>query len=155
MANLAHLENLSTSNPAPVVRLRDRLSVGWQDWLERRKELLDWVDGKPRRSLQLRAPADINLRTLANDLQYFSTISVQVESFTDGRIFSLGYSLRRRYRYDGTLVAVGDLLPEQLSLFQRCGFDRVESNLAFDPNEAPYPVLQGFQPHHVIQGADS
>ena len=151
MANLAHLENLSTTNSATVVRLRDRLSVGWQDWQDRRKELLVWRDAHLRRSLQLRAPVDISLRALSTDLEHFSIISIQVVSFTDGRIFSLGHSLRRRYRYDGTLVAVGDILPEQLSLFQRCGFDRVESDLEFDPTEEPYPVLKGFQPHHVIQ----
>ena len=151
MANLAHLEKLSLTNHATVVRLRDRLSVGWQDWQDRRKELLVWRDAHPRRSLQLRAPIDISLRTLSTDVENFSTISIQVVSFTDGLIFSMGHSLRRRYRYDGVLIAVGDILPQQLSLFQRCGFDRVELDLEFDPTAAPYAVLQGFQPHHVIQ----
>ena len=49
-------------------------------------------------------------------------ITVFVERFADGRIFSLGTLLRTRYGYKNELRAFGDVLRDQLFFLKRAGF---------------------------------
>lgn len=51
-------------------------------------------------------------------------IDIRFASFKDGRGFSLAALLRER-GFEGELRAVGDVLPDQLDLLQRSGFDSV------------------------------
>lgn len=67
--------------------------------------------------------------SLANDadpmqqpLEGVQTILLQFPKFTDGRAFSQALMLRRRCGFDGDIRAVGDVLVDQLSQMQRCGF---------------------------------
>jgi len=52
-------------------------------------------------------------------------IVLQFLASADGRGFSVAASLRERLGYDGKLFAVGQLIPDQLSLAFQCGFDAV------------------------------
>ncbi|MDZ4140861.1 MAG: DUF934 domain-containing protein [Methylotenera sp.] len=56
------------------------------------------------------------------DLNALPIIAVHVERFADGRIFSLGTLLRKRYGYKNELRAVGDVLRDQLFFLKRSGF---------------------------------
>jgi len=56
------------------------------------------------------------------DLNTLPIISVHVERFADGRIFSLGTLLRTRYGYKNELRAFGDVLRDQLFFLKRSGF---------------------------------
>ena len=67
--------------------------------------------------------------TLANDadpmqqaLQGVQTIELHFPKFTDGRAFSQALMLRRRCGFAGDIRATGDVLIDQLSQMQRCGF---------------------------------
>ena len=67
--------------------------------------------------------------TLANDadplqqsLQDVQTIELHFPKFTDGRAFSQALMLRRRCGFKGEIRATGDVLIDQLSQMQRCGF---------------------------------
>ena len=67
--------------------------------------------------------------TLANDadpmqqaFEGIQTIVLQFPKFTDGRAFSQALMLRRRCGFEGEIRAVGDVLIDQLSQMQRCGF---------------------------------
>ncbi|MEY3525787.1 MAG: hypothetical protein RIR92_1852 [Pseudomonadota bacterium] len=67
--------------------------------------------------------------TLANDadpmqqaLQDVQTIELHFPKFTDGRAFSQALMLRRRCSFSGDIRATGDVLIDQLSQMQRCGF---------------------------------
>jgi hypothetical protein len=67
--------------------------------------------------------------TLANDadpmqqvLQDVQTIELHFPKFTDGRAFSQALMLRRRCGFAGDIRATGDVLIDQLSQMQRCGF---------------------------------
>ena len=67
--------------------------------------------------------------TLGNDadplqqaLEGIQTIVLQFPKFTDGRAFSQALMLRRRCGFEGDIRAVGDVLIDQLSQMQRCGF---------------------------------
>ncbi len=53
-------------------------------------------------------------------------VAIRFDTFSDGRGFSLAVHLRER-GFAGELIAVGDLLPDQLGFLQRSGFDRIES----------------------------
>jgi uncharacterized protein (DUF934 family) len=58
--------------------------------------------------------------------QYFdrvSLVAVDFPVFRDGRGFSTAYLLRTRYKWDGQLRAIGDVLRDQLNFMKRCGFD--------------------------------
>jgi len=63
-----------------------------------------------------------NLTQQLPDLNVLPIISVFVERFADGRIFSLGTLLRTRYNYKNELRAFGDVLRDQLFFLKRSGF---------------------------------
>lgn len=56
------------------------------------------------------------------DLNTLPLISVNVERFADGRIFSLGVYLRTRYGFKNDMRAIGDVLRDQLFFLKRSGF---------------------------------
>lgn len=65
------------------------------------------------------------LETLSHalpDLNQLPLISVHVERFADGRIFSLGVYLRTRLGFKNELRATGDVLRDQLFFLKRSGF---------------------------------
>jgi len=51
-------------------------------------------------------------------------VEIHFASFTDGRGFSLGRTLRARFGYNRAMRACGEVLPDQLQLLARCGFDQ-------------------------------
>ena len=82
-----------------------------------------------------------HLLTLPNDadpmqqaLQNVQTIELHFPKFTDGRAFSQALMLRRRCGFAGDIRATGDVLIDQLSQMQRCGFSsavlRADQNIA-------------------------
>ena len=60
---------------------------------------------------------------LAADMGSLPLIAVNFPKFSDGRGYSTGRLLRERYGFAGELRAIGDVLRDQISLMQRCGFD--------------------------------
>ena len=60
---------------------------------------------------------------LAADIGAIPLIAVNFPKFSDGRGYSTGRLLRERYKFTGELRAIGDVLRDQLSLMERCGFD--------------------------------
>jgi len=85
--------------------LADRLSKG---------EIAVWLDTHEPLELLAEQQADLNV---------FPLISVHVERFADGRIFSIGNLLRTRYGFKNELRAFGDVLRDQLFFLKRCGFN--------------------------------
>ena len=60
---------------------------------------------------------------LSADLHRLALIAVRFPSFTDGRGYSIARRLREGHGWRGALMAVGDVLRDQLLLLERCGFD--------------------------------
>lgn len=87
-------------------------------WLERRAALAEH-DGKVGVWL---GPADEPAR-LAEAGSLPVLIAVHFPAFGDGRGYSTARLLRQRYRFDGELRAIGDILRDELFLLTRCGFD--------------------------------
>ena len=67
------------------------------------------------------APTDDPLALLPH-LPTMPLIAIDFPVFTDGRGYSIASTLRNRYRYDGDLRAIGDVLIDQLFVLRRVGF---------------------------------
>lgn len=66
-------------------------------------------------------PAD-DVTRLDGVLNGLAQITVDFPAFTDGRGYSQCYLLRERLGYSGDVRAVGDVLLDQIPLYERCGF---------------------------------
>ena len=60
--------------------------------------------------------------TEAVNLEGIDTVLLHFPKFNDGRAFSQAFELRRRRGFEGSLVATGDVLVDQLLQMKRCGF---------------------------------
>jgi uncharacterized protein (DUF934 family) len=73
---------------------------------------------------------------LAGDIDRLALIAVRIPRFADGRSYSVARLLRGRYRYQGELRAVGDVLHDQLFYLMRVGFDAFALRADQDPHAA-------------------
>ncbi len=67
-------------------------------------------------------PADIKTRNWMEALTPEHRVFIYTGHFDDGRIFSLGRQVRIA-GFEGSLIAVGEFLPDQLDSLARCGFN--------------------------------
>jgi uncharacterized protein (DUF934 family) len=94
---------------------------------------------------------DERVEEIAGDLDYFVVIAIDFPKFVDGRGYSTAALLRQRYRYQGELRAVGDVLHDQLFFLKRVGFD---SYALKDGKDAGHAIAAGFTPFaNPYQGA--
>jgi len=68
-------------------------------------------------------PAKDQVEDIGADAHRFALIAVSFPAYRDGRGFSAARLLCERYKYEGELRAVGDVLPDQVFYMLRCGFD--------------------------------
>ncbi len=61
--------------------------------------------------------------TIKDELHLFQLIAVDFPKFSDGRGYSIAYTLRSKLGYQGELRAIGDVLRDQLFYMQRVGFN--------------------------------
>ena len=73
---------------------------------------------------------DADLTQIELRLSSIKTISVDFPSFADGRGFSIARELRKKYGYEGLLIATGPLIPDQYAFALQCGFDAVKVDSA-------------------------
>ncbi|MBX3597604.1 MAG: DUF934 domain-containing protein [Rhizobiaceae bacterium] len=88
------------------------------------------LDAQTRRSanhrIGVRLKSGDKIEAIADYLENLPLIALEFPAFSDGRSFSKAEILRRRYGYKGTVRAVGQVLPDQLSHMLRVGFDEFE-----------------------------
>lgn len=87
-------------------------------WQARKAEIISC-----HKRIGLLIQPDERVEDIAADLDYFIVIAVNFPKFVDGRGYSTASLLRQRYKYQGELRAVGDVLHDQLFYMQRVGFD--------------------------------
>ncbi|MFT5506366.1 MAG: hypothetical protein ACI8XC_004093 [Gammaproteobacteria bacterium] len=92
------------------------------------------INQHPRAVLMLESDADIPDFRALND--QFDRILVISRDFNDGRIFSLGRQLRLS-GFEGQLTLVGELISDQWTALNACGFDGV---LTIDESESRFMV---------------
>ena len=62
---------------------------------------------------------------VSTDLDHFQLIAVHFKNDNDGRGFSIGQLLRRRYGWKGELRAIGEVRRDRVFYLARCGFDAI------------------------------
>ncbi|KXB32574.1 oxidoreductase [Dechloromonas denitrificans] len=105
-------------------------------WQARKTEIISC-----HKRIGLLIQPDELIEDVAGDLEYFIVIAVNFPKFVDGRGYSTASLLRQRYRYEGELRAVGDVLHDQLFFMRRVGFD---SYALKDGKNAVYALEAGF-----------
>ena len=105
-------------------------------WQARKAEIISC-----HKRIGLLLQPDERVEDLADDLDYFIVIAVNFPNFVDGRGYSTASLLRQRYKYQGELRAVGDVLHDQLFFMQRVGFDAYALK---DEKNAVYALETGF-----------
>jgi len=66
------------------------------------------------------------VETLAPMLDDVPLVAIELEKFSDGRVFSLAWRLRRQQGYTGEIRAVGRVLADHAEFLLRSGVDSVE-----------------------------
>lgn len=79
-----------------------------------------------RAPLGLALPNDADVAAIGAEAGRFQLIALHFPRFTDGRAYTQARLLRERFGFAGELRATGQVLPDQLLLMQRCGFDAFE-----------------------------
>ena len=114
--------HLTGGGEAPADR---DFTVGVARWLDQRGDLLAHVERTGRR-LGVRLAIDSDPVRLADDIDRFGLVAIEIPNFADGRFFSIAARLREHLRYRGELRVTGDVAPDQLSFMQRCGINAFE-----------------------------
>lgn len=114
-------------------------------WQEHREELLERNEPLGVCLEPGEEPADI-----ADDLHRLSVVAIHFPKFADGRGYSYARELRQRYQFNGEVLAVGDVLRDQMFYLHRCGFN------AFQPREDRdiEDVLEGLRDFTVTYQGD-
>ena len=60
---------------------------------------------------------------LASVCHDITLIAINFPVFSDGRGYSYARTLRDYFAYRGEIRAIGDILPDQMYFYQRCGFN--------------------------------
>jgi uncharacterized protein (DUF934 family) len=87
------------------------------------------------RRVGVRVESDQEIEVLAYDLPRIAVVALAFPKFRDGRAYTSARLLRERFKYDGQIRAVGDVLQEQVGFMVRCGFD------AFEPSDGATPEV--------------
>lgn len=78
-------------------------------------------DSLPAGTLTLSNTEDATLQ--ADAVRAAPAIALQFPSWVDGRAYSQAVVLRGRLKYDGEIIATGEVMIDMLPLLRRCGFD--------------------------------
>jgi uncharacterized protein (DUF934 family) len=73
--------------------------------------------------LGLLLPNDSDVEEIEADLPRFALIALHFPKWTDGRAYSQARILRSRYRFEGEVRAIGDVVVDMIPLLDRTGFD--------------------------------
>lgn len=95
--------------------------VPLQVWLLQRTALLPRL--QQQKDLAVWFGSDEEAKQLGEDTALFGLIAVDFPKFSDGRGYSIAYTLRSRFAFTGELRAIGDVLRDQLFYMQRVGFN--------------------------------
>ena len=87
------------------------------------------------RRVGVRIESDQEIEVLAYDLPRIAVVALAFPKFRDGRAYTSARLLRERFKYEGQIRAVGDVLQEQAGFMVRCGFD------AFEPSDGATPEV--------------
>jgi uncharacterized protein (DUF934 family) len=100
------------------------------------------------RKVGVRIEPNEQVEDIAADLPSIAVVALAFPKFLQGQPYSSARILRERYRYEGEIRAVGDVLREQARFMVRCGFDVFAPADGSTPDEWSH-VVNRFR--HVYQ----
>ena len=92
-------------------------------------------------------PNDADIEDLADDLPRLALVALQFPKWVDGRAYSQARLLRSRFRFNGEVRAIGEVLVDMLPLLHRTGFSAVAMR-ADQSIEVAEQVLRRFPGHY-------
>lgn len=105
----------STPAPADLSTGQWLAHIKW--YLENQNELTG------RDNVGVWLDSDDEAESVLSLIDRLAVIGVNFPVFTDGRGFSIGRTIRERYKFAGELRAIGNFMQDQLFYLKRCGFD--------------------------------
>lgn len=72
---------------------------------------------------------------LADDLPYVKVIAIDFAQGVDGAGCTIAQRLRRHYRFEGQIRAIGNIRPDQVFYLRSCGFDALAKGVEADFDE--------------------
>ncbi len=69
---------------------------------------------------------DIPVENIISDLDKLDLIALDFPNYADGRCFSHARLLRDAYQYQGDILALGDILRDQVAHLERCGVNLIK-----------------------------
>ena len=110
----------SISNPQKPAQKQLRLS--WQEWLKVHAVVTSPSPDGRTYDVTVVITTDLPVdHPQLSSLLAVEKIVIEIETFTDGRVFGLARLLRDKIGFSGDLEVSGDFLPDQISFLQRCG----------------------------------
>ena len=104
-----------------VVKPEDNLIFTYEYFVENRDTILSQT-GKTGIILNGEIPVD----AIVSDLDDLDLIALDFTNYVDGRCFSHARLLKDAYQYQGEILAIGDILRDQVEHLERCGVDLIK-----------------------------
>ena len=105
--------------PMVTITPKPHLLLTWLQW---HSVCHHWPAGMP---VGVILENDQDVREVEADLPRLGLIALRFPKWVDGRAYSQAHLLRSRYRFQGEIRALGEVLVDMLPLLQRTGFDAV------------------------------
>ncbi|MFK8067518.1 MAG: DUF934 domain-containing protein [Gammaproteobacteria bacterium] len=99
---------------------------------EENKEYLFFREGKTGISIN----GNISIEKLEDNINNFDLIALEFPNFADGRCFSYASILRNTHKFQGDILAFGDILRDQVEHLERSGFNLIKFSENRDINDA-------------------
>lgn len=148
-----------------VISNRQIKSIDWEisDQIESEGNLifpyeiyLEHKDGLLSRSGQsgedktgIRLNGEISVEEIVADLDKLDLIALDFTNYVDGRCFSHARLLRDAYQYQGDILAIGDILRDQITHLERCGVNLIKLTDHRDAEDALKAFSEFTVPYQV------
>ena len=95
---------------------------------------------------------DEDISALEAHLSSIPVVALHIPKFTDGRSYSHAYRLKRIWRYEGTVLAFGDVLRDQLVYMWRCGINSfyMRQDQDLEASLASFNLYNGFYQYNQL-----
>ena len=101
---------------------RKQLTLTWEEWRTVHAVVTNTTRAAGPYDVTVKIGTDLPIdHPQLASLVHVNRIVIEIDSFTDGRVFGLARLLRDSVGFTGDLEVSGDFLPDQISFLQRCG----------------------------------
>ena len=99
-----------------------QLRLSWEEWLTVHAVVINSLPSQGPYDVTVVVTTDLPIdHPQLSSLLTVNKIVIDIDSFTDGRVFGLARLLRDSLGFSGDLEVSGDFLPDQISFLERCG----------------------------------